>query len=141
MDDSRIVSIPELREFLKVSKDIAFNTFNRKERHKWINEILNRFHYQGLKKQTDKSQVLKYILRLTGLSKVHLKRLVKKKKDFGTLALSESWGRKNTFKTTYGPSDVQLLIKVDNAHNRLNGPATKKILIDEWKSYHKQQLV
>jgi hypothetical protein len=137
MDDSRIVSIPELRGFLKVSKDIQFVTSDRKERYKWINEVLNRFRYLRLKKQADKSQVLKYILRLTGLSKVHLKRLIKKKKDFGVLALSDSWGRKNTFKVIYEPSDIQLLVKVDNAHNRLNGQATKKILISEWKNYHK----
>ena len=139
MDDSRIVSIPELREFLKVSKDIKFNSKNRKERYKWINEILNRFNYRRLKEQADKSQVLKYILRVTGLSKVHLKRLVKKKKDTGTLTLSENWGRKNTFKVIYGPTDIALLVKVDNAHNRLNGPATKKILEAEWKDYHKKE--
>lgn len=139
MDDSRIVSIPELRGFLKVSKNIKFITSGRKERYKWINEVLNRFNYLRLKRQADKSQVLKYILRLTGLSKVHLKRLVKKKKDFGVLALSETWGRKNTFKTIYGPSDIALLVRVDNAHNRLNGVATKRILISEWKNYHKSE--
>lgn len=137
MDDSRIVSIPELREFLKVSKDIKFKSKDRKERYKWINEILNRFNYRRLKQQADKSQVLKYILRVTGLSKIHLKRLVKKKKDKGILALSENWGRKNTFRIIYRPSDIQLLVKVDNAHNRLNGPATKKILEAEWRDYGK----
>ena len=139
MDDSRIVSIAQLKQFLKVGRDIKFKTFDRKERYKWINEILNRFNYLRLKKQADKSQVLKYILRLTGLSKVHLKRLVKKKRDIGTLKLSEAWGRKNTFKVVYGSTDIALLVKVDNAHNRLNGPATKKILISEWHTYHKSE--
>lgn len=41
MDDSRIVSIPELREFLKVSQNIKFLPNNRKEQYAWINEILN----------------------------------------------------------------------------------------------------
>jgi hypothetical protein len=139
MDDSRIVSIPELREFLKVSKDIKFTANGRKERYKWINEVLNRFRYLRLKKQADKSQVLKYIIRMTDLSKVHLKRLVKRKKDAGVLMLSENWGRKNTFTTVYGPADIALLVRVDNAHNRLNGVATKKILISEWENYHKPE--
>ena len=139
MDDSRIVSIPELREFLKVSKDIKFLATDRKERYRWINGVLNRFRYLRLKRQADKSSVKKYILRMAGLSAVHLKRLIKRKKDNGILALSENWGRKNTFKVTYGPSDIQLLVKVDNAHNRLNGPATKKILISEWGNYHKPE--
>src|SRR3989344_547542 len=139
MDDSRIVSIPELREFLKVSKDIKFLATDRKGRYRWINGVLNRFRYLRLKRQADKSSVKKYILRMAGLSAVHLKRLIKRKKDNGILALSENWGRKNTFKVTYGPSDIQLLVKVDNAHNRLNGPATKKILISEWGNYHKPE--
>ncbi len=139
MDDSRIVSIPELREFLKVNSDFKFKANGRKERYQWINDTLNRFSYLKLKKQADKSSVLKYILRLTGLSKVHLKRLVSRKKDNGILLLSENWGKKNTFKTVYGPTDIQLLVKVDNAHNRLNGPATKKILISEWTDYGKTE--
>lgn len=137
MNDSRIVSIPELREFLKVSQDIQFKPSNRKEKYTWINDILNRFGYLRLKKQKDKSSVKQYILRLSGLSAVHLKRLIKKKKDYGRLELSNAWGKKNIFKTIYGPTDIALLVRVDNAHNRLNGQATKKILIREYEQYHK----
>ena len=136
MDDSRIVSLAQLKDFLKVGKDIKFIALNKKQKYAWINNILIKFRYFRLKKK-DKSPVLKYLLKVTGLSCVHLKRLIKKKRDFGTLVLSENWGRKNTFKVIYWPSDVQLLVKVDNAHNRLNGPATKNILISEWKNYHK----
>jgi transposase InsO family protein len=139
MDDSRIVSIAQLEQFLKVSKNIKFLSTDRRERYKWVNEILNRFSYLRLKKQTEKSVVLKYLLRVTGLSKVHLKRLVKKKKDFGTITLSESWGRKNTFKVIYHPSDIALLARVDNAHNRLNGVATKNIMLREYQQYHRTE--
>lgn len=138
MDDSRIVSIAQLRDFLKVGKDIKFIAVNKKQKYAWINNCLVKFKYFRLRKK-DKSSILKYILRVAGLSAVHLKRLLKKKKDFGVLLLSKHWGRKNTFKITYGPADIQLLVKVDNAHNRLNGPATKKILISEWKDYHKSE--
>lgn len=138
MDDSRIVSITQLKNFLKVGKDIKFIAVNKKQKYAWINNVLVKFRYFHLRKK-DKSPVLKYIRQVVGLSAVHLKRLIKKKKDCGVLLLSDSWGRKNTFKITYGPSDIQLLVKVDNAHNRLNGPATKKILISEWKDYHKSE--
>lgn len=138
MDDSRIVSITQLQDFLKVGRDIKFIAVNKKQKYAWINNCLIKFKYFRLKKK-DKSSVLKYIRQVAGLSGVHLKRLIKKKKNCGVLALSEHWGRKNTFKITYGPSDIQLLVKVDNAHNRLNGPATKKILISEWQDYHKSE--
>lgn len=138
MDDSRIVSIAQLKDFLKVGKDIKFIAVNKKQKYAWINNVLVKFGYFRLKKK-DKSSVLKYILQVVGLSAVHLKRLIKRKRDTGALRLSEHWGRKNTFKTIYGPSDIALLVKVDNAHNRLNGPATKKIIISEWKDYHKAE--
>lgn len=136
MDDSRIVSIAQLKDFLKVGKGIKFIAVNKKQKYAWINSVLIKFRYFKLKKK-EKSSVLKYILRVAGLSAVHLKRLVKRKRETGQLKLSEAWGRKNTFKVTYGPGDIELLVKVDNAHNRLNGPATKNILISEWKDYGK----
>lgn len=134
MNDSRIVSLAQLKDFLKVSKKIKFIAVNKKQKYAWINNVLVKFKYFHLRKK-DKSPVLKYILQVTGLSRVHLKRLIKKKKQTGALRLSDCWGRKSTFKTTYGPADIELLAKVDNAHRRLNGPATKKILISEWRDY------
>jgi len=139
MDDSRIVSIAQLKDFLKVGKDIKFIAVNKKQKYAWINNCLVKFRYLRLRKK-DKSSVLKYIRQVAGLSAVHLKRLLKRRKDNkGKLFVSENWGKKNTFTTVYGPSDVQQLVKVDNAHNRLNGPATKKILISEWQDYHKNE--
>ena len=138
MNDSRIVSIAQLGEFLKVAKKIKFIAVNKKQKYAWIDNVLVKFKYFRLRKK-DKAPVLKYILQVTGLSRVHLKRLIKRKRKVGTLKLSKSWGRKNTFKITYGPKDIELLVKVDNAHNRLNGPATKKILISEWKDYGKPE--
>lgn len=138
MNDSRIVSIAQLKEFLKVAKKIKFIAVNKKQKYAWIDNVLVKFKYFRLRKK-DKAPVLKYILQVTGLSRVHLKRLIKRKRKVGALKLSDSWGRKNTFKITYGPKDIELLVKVDNAHNRLNGPATKKILINEWKDYGKPE--
>lgn len=140
MNDSRIVSIAQLREFLKVSKKIKFIAVNKRQKYAWINNVLVKFKYFRLRKK-DKSPVLKYILQVTGLSRVHLKRLIKRKRETGQLRLSDSWGRKNTFKFTYGPKDIELLVKVDNAHRRLNGPATKKILINEWKDYGRAEFL
>ena len=141
MNDSRIVSIAQLRDFLKVSREINFVSANRKEKYKWINSTLTKFQYLRLKKQQDKTTVLGYVLKMTGLSKVQLKRLVKKKRETKVISVSENWGKKNIFTVKYGPSDIALLVKVDNAHSRLNGLATKKILRREFEIYRKQEFV
>lgn len=77
---------------------------------------------------------------MTGLSKVQLKRLIKKR-DTRAISVSENWGKKNIFTVKYGPSDIALLVKVDNAHSRLNGLATKRILKRELEIYHKQEFL
>lgn len=130
MNDSHLVSITQLREFLKVSKDIQFNPSNRKEKYTWINEVLNRFGYFKLKKK-DKGVLKEYLIKMTGYSEMQMKRLLAKKRAVGTIATANNYGRKNLFKTIYSPADVALLTKVDNAHNRLSGPATKQILTRE----------
>ena len=41
MNDSRIVSITQIKAFLKVNSGIRFNACH-KEKYDWINEVLNR---------------------------------------------------------------------------------------------------
>ena len=131
MNDSCLVSLAQIREFLKVARDIQFSTNSRKEKYAWINEILNRFRYFRLKKRKDKTAIKDYLIKMTGYSKVQMTRLLSQKRRIGTIETASNFGRKNGFTTTYTPADIALLTVVDNAHNRLSGPATKKILIRE----------
>lgn len=139
MNDSRLVSITQLREFLKVTKEFTFASKDRKDKYKWINTTLTKFQYLRLTRQQDKSLVLQYIRKMTGLSRVQLKRLVKQKRKKHTITVSKYWGTKNTFQVKYGPTDIALLVKVDNAHNRLNAFATKRVLKREFEVYGKQE--
>lgn len=139
MNDSRIVSLTQLREFLKGSIAFEFQSKSRKEKYAWINEQLNRFRYLRLKRKKERAVVKQYIRKVTGISKAQLKRLIRKKKDTGRIFVNANYGRKNTFQVKYGPRDIQLLIQVDNAHNRLNGPATKHILKREAAVYGRRE--
>jgi len=136
MNDSLITSISQIRTFLKVDKDIRFKVSNKKEMYTWINEVLTKFKYLKLKKK-DKGIVRDYINRMTGLSQQQITRLIKKKKRFGIVFLSST--RKNTFPVKYDPKDISLLLKTDNNHKRLSGPATKKILEREYEIFNKQE--
>jgi transposase InsO family protein len=82
-----------------------------------------------------KNTVLDYIEKITKKSRPQIKRLIKKKKSFGRIKLSVT--KKNTFKVFYDTSDIARLIETDNAHERLSGPATKKILIREYLIHNK----
>jgi len=135
MTDSCVVSIAQIKEFLKVNNAINFTSTSRKEKYKWINDVLNKFGYVRLKSKKDKGLIKKYILKMTGISPRQLKRLVTKKRISGVIVLSSNWGKKNQFPTVYGPADILLLAETDNLHQRLNANATKNILKDEYERY------
>jgi transposase InsO family protein len=136
MNDKHIVNISQIKEFAKVANIFEFKISNRREKYEWINNILNRFKYFRLDKK-DKIVVRKYIMNMTGISKAQLGRLVALKKRTGIMSLSIK--RKHCFPRKYNAIDIALLIKTDNAHNRLSGPATVKILQREYEVFNRKE--
>jgi len=49
--DSHIISIAQIKEFLKVDSAIKFKAVSKKEKYKWIDDVLNRFKYFSLRKK------------------------------------------------------------------------------------------
>ena len=124
MNDSHMVSITQIKEFIKNSDRIEFRGASREERYEWIGNTLGRFRYFSLSKK-DKSIVKEYVMKMTGFSDAQMTRLVKKKKKFGKIFISKV--KRQKFDRKYRSEDVALLIETDNNHNRLSGPATKEI--------------
>lgn len=135
MNDSHVVSISQIKEFLKLDRDIHFKSVSKKERNQWLEQALIRFGYFGLRKK-DKITIKEYLMRMSGLSDAQLTRLISRKKKFGKI-LFESTGR-HRFPKKYHPGDVARLIETDNAHQRLSGPATKEVLRREYEVFHRE---
>jgi len=136
MNDSHIVSLTQITEFLKLQNDIEFKSVSRKEKYQWIEEVLLRFKYFGLRKG-DKSIVKKYIEQMAGVSDSQLTRLIAKKKKAGRIVANTT--KHHTFQKIYAPADTALLIKTDNVHSRLSGPATRTILQREYNVFRKTE--
>lgn len=140
MNDENIVSIAQLKSFLKeVAQSVSFNinhigNKNKQEMYDWVGTVASKFRYFSLKKK-ERGVVLDYFEKITNRSRTQIKRLLKRKKKFGKIKLSAM--KKNTFPVLYGISDIARLIDTDNAHGRLSGPATKKILQREYLIYGK----
>src|SRR3989338_1384741 len=136
MQDDNVVTIDQIKEFLKLNSDgTKFVAENKSERNLWIENVLNKFRYFSCKKK-EKSIIKKYIARMTGLSKTQVKKLIAKKRKFGKIISSYSGCYR--FSKKYDASDIALLIKTDNLHGRLSGPATKGILVREYGIFNKQ---
>ena len=72
---------------------------------------------------------------MTGLSKSQVDRIISRKRKLGKVFYNLTV--RHRFPRIYTPPDIALLIKTDNAHKRLSGPATKKILQREYNIFSK----
>ena len=134
--NSHIVSVAQIKAFLKVDSAIKFRVVSKKEQYKWINDVLTKFRYFSLKKK-ERGIIRGYIVKMTGLSKSQTDRIITRKRKFGKAFYNSTTRHHFPFK--YAPADIALLIKTDNLHKRLSGPATKKILEREYKLFGKTE--
>lgn len=137
MQDDNVVTIGQLKEFLKLNREGArFTAKDKVERNQWIENVLQKFRYFSCRKK-EKTTIKKYIARMTGLSKARIKKLVARKRKFGRISPYEI--HRHKFQRKYFPADIALLIKTDNLHQRMSGPAIRGILEREYKIFGKQE--
>ena len=132
MDDSRIESIAQIKEFIKIAKDITFQGVSIKEKYLWIGDVLTRFRYHKLRKK-EKTILKEYMMRMTGYSDAQLTRLIAKKRNVGKILTDNT--AHHRFPKKYTADDIARIIETDRAHNRLAGPATKKIFEREYELF------
>lgn len=130
-----MVSIAQIKEFIKISKGIEFQGVSKKEKYQWLEEVLQRFRYFSLRKK-EKSVLKAYMMNMTGFSDAQLTRLIAKKKKTGKIIANTT--ARHCFPKKYTSEDVARLIETDNAHDRLSGPATKKIFEREYTVFNKE---
>jgi transposase InsO family protein len=124
MDDTQVNTLEQVRKILSNPREIKFRGADRGQRYAWIETVLKRFRYLTLPRR-DKGQLKAYLLRLSGLSRAQLTRLVAQFLREGRIRTSKP--RRNRFPAKYTATDKELLAETDNAHARLSGPATKRI--------------
>lgn len=136
MNNSKNLSLSQIKEFLKSSKPIIFKSESREERNEWIQSVIM---YHGYLKCRKKHKIIlrQYMMKMTGLSKAQITRLVSEYEERGTLRIKEY--KRGSFEKIYTKADIELLASVDNTHKRLSGPATKKILKDEFDLFGKSE--
>lgn len=125
MDDTQITTLEQVQAVLDSPEGLAFNRAGREELYGWIDSVLKRFDYFKLRRKP-KGLVKAYLQRLSGLSRAQVTRLVTK--DLLEGEIRPAHARRNRFAIRYTNFDKDLLAQTDNAHGRLSGPATRKIL-------------
>ncbi|MCA1604317.1 MAG: integrase [Acidobacteria bacterium] len=132
MRESEKLSLDQIRVFLQASGEIHFQGKQRKEMYEWVTAILQQHRYRQQSREV-KGLLRGYLSKMTGLSRAQMTRLIGQYRNQGEV--KESSYRRHRFTSQYTQADVELLATVDEAHETLNGGATRKILEREWKEY------
>jgi transposase InsO family protein len=117
-------------------QEVHFKGQKRKEVYEWITRILRA---QEFRKQGKKVRGLlrRYVEKMTGRSRTQVTLLVARYMEHSEVKLRDY--RRHRFPSRFTRGDLELLAKVDEAHETLSGPATKKILEREFQHYHKTE--
>jgi hypothetical protein len=128
MNDARLETIEQIREFLAGTADVAFShPTNESRRRAFVARVLRRFRYFRRPKG-QRGVLFAYLLRLTGYSRQHLSRLIVQYRQTKSLH-PVTRANRTSYARKYGAEDVALLAELDRLHDTLSGPATKVLLI------------
>jgi transposase InsO family protein len=136
MQDGEKQSPGQIRAFLEASEEVRFEGTRRQEVYDWITRLLRRQSYRTEGKVV-RGLLRRYVAKMTGRSRAQVTRLIGRYLKHSEVR--ETSQRRHRFESRFGPADIELLARVDEAHETLSGPATKKILEREWKIYRQTE--
>jgi transposase InsO family protein len=118
---SERLSLEQIQAFLEGSGAVGFEGQNREE----VYQTLRQQRYEELKR-SERGLVRRYVEKMTGLSRAQTTRLISVYLR-GEEVKPQPY-RRRSFPQRYTREDIALLAGVDEAHQTLSGPATKKLL-------------
>jgi transposase InsO family protein len=130
------LSLQEIEQFLLATREVRFEASQREEVYSWVERLLCEQEYARQGRRT-RGLLRRYLGKMTGLSRAQLTRLVGRYLATGRVGMKTS--RRHRFPTRYTRADIELLAQVDEAHDSLSGPATRRILEREFREYGKPE--
>jgi transposase InsO family protein len=124
MNDKQLETLDQVRQFLEGTEAVSFQIESKDARYRWLQHTLVKFRYLQLSK-TDKGLITCYIRKMTGYSLAQVKRLIRQYRKTGRLVRKQRTAK--GFHLKYTREDTLLLAALDERHNTLSGPATKKL--------------
>jgi len=130
------LSLEEIQALLDASQEVRFEGQELKEVYAWITRTLRaqEFRKQGKKVR---GVLRRYMEKMTGKSRTQVTLLVAQYMEHSEVKVASY--RRHSFPSRFRRADLELLAKVDEAHETLSGPATKKILEREFTQYKRAE--
>lgn len=136
MQGGEKLSLEQIRALLEASQEVRFAGHGRAEVYAWIGKTLAEHNYRQQTREA-KGVLRTYVLKMTGLSRAQVARLIGQHARTGSV--KEAVYRRRRFPTRYTRTDAALLAALDEAHDTLSGPATRKILEREFNEYDRTE--
>jgi len=138
MENAEGLSLAQMQAIVQASEEVHFAGKQRGEIYEWVQRVLVRGEYARQGRQA-RGVVRAYLRKMTGKSMPQITRLVRQYQQRGEVRAVEY--RRRRFAKVYTEADVRLLAEVDRAHERLSGPATRRILAREYREYGRPEYV
>lgn len=130
------LSLESICRFVASSEELQFEGENRQQVYGWVERVLVQQSY-GQQGKAPRGLLRRYMEKMTGLSRAQVKRLIARYTTSGRVAATVY--RRRCFPKSYTRADIELLAAVDEAHETLSGPATRRILEREHQLYVKPE--
>ena len=134
MHEAEKLSLEQIRLLVLASDGLRFASESREQMYGWVESVLIEHRYAGLGKAA-RGLLRRYLGKMTGLSRAQVSRLIHGYTASGQVRVSAY--RRHRFAPRYTQADIELLARVDEAHETLSGPATRSILKREFELYGK----
>ena len=136
MHDAEKLSLEAMGRLVDASEEIRFEGENRRQLYGWVEQVLVGQQYAAQGKAA-RGLVRRYIEKMTGLSRAQGTRLIARYMATGRVQATVH--RRRRFAQRYTGADIELLASVDEAHETLSGPATRRILEREHWLYRQPE--
>jgi transposase InsO family protein len=136
MHDAEKLNLDQIEAFLKASEEIRFEGKTQAQVYHWMEQVMGRQQYAKQGRRV-RGLLRWYLEKITGLGRAQVTRLIGRYRAQGEV--QPVCYRRHRFPQRYSRGDVELLATVDEAHETLSGPATRRILEREYQQYHKPE--
>ncbi len=132
MSEAEKLSREQIEAFLEGSQEHRFRGKHRAEVYAWITRTMRVQQYRKQGKRM-RGLLKRYMEKTTGRSRTQMTLLVAQYMEHSEVQAASY--RRHSFQSRFTRADIELLAQVDEAHETLSGPATKKILEREFREY------
>jgi len=136
MHQAEKLNLDQIEAFLKASEEIQFEGKTQGQIYHWIEQVMGRQPYVKQRRRA-RGLLRQYLQRITGMSRAQVTRLIGRYLTHGEIQPVRY--RRHSFPQRFSRADAELLATVDEAHETLSGPATRRILEREYHQYHKPE--